>query len=289
MGFVGSHLLPQLDARGHAVTAVDRDVEIGDPGAVDRLVRDCKPEGLIHLAGVSSVAASRDQPTATWRANYVGARNVLEAVRGHAPACHVILIGSGEIYGLARPGDPPFDETSPIRPGSPYAASKASADLMGAAYARLGLRVARLRPFNHTGPGQREVFAAGSFTRQAAEIARGDRDPVLYVGNLDSTRDFLDVDDVIRAYLAVLEAGAEGVFNVASGTGRRIGDLLDTLLAVAGIEAEIVVAPERVRPTDCSVGSSAQLRAATNWSPSIPFEETLARMFRHAAGEPSPA
>lgn len=269
--------------------AVDREVEIGDARAVAATVSDCAPEGIIHLAGVSSVAASRDHPLATWRANYVGARNLLEAVRQHAPECHVVLIGSGEIYGLAQPGAAPFDETSPLHPRSPYAATKASADLLGAAYARCGLRVARLRPFNHTGPGQREIFAAGSFTRQAAEISLGIRKPELHVGNLESTRDFLDVEDVIRAYLAVLESGAEGVFNVSSGTGRRIRELLDCLLRVANVEAEIVVDPARVRPTDFSVGNSERLRAATGWQPEIAFEETLARMFRHAAAELAPA
>jgi len=271
------------------VIAVDREVEIGDARAVAATVSGCAPEGIIHLAGVSSVAASRDHPGATWRANYVGARNLLEAVRQHAPACHVLLIGSGEIYGLAEPGAAPFDETSPLRPRSPYAATKASADQLGGAYARLGLRVARLRPFNHTGPGQREIFAAGSFTRQAAEISQGLREPVLHVGNLESTRDFLDVEDVVRAYLAVLESGAQGIFNVSSGTGRRIGELLDSLLRVAGVEAEIVVDPARVRPTDFSVGNSDRLRAATGWRPEIAFEETLARMFRHAAAELKPA
>jgi GDP-4-dehydro-6-deoxy-D-mannose reductase len=281
-GFVGSHLLPRLASQGHDVVAVDREVDVGDAQVVAGAISDAAPQGLIHLAGISSVAASLDQPLATWRANYVGARNILEGVRSRSPNCHVLLVGSGEIYGLATPGQPAFDEHSPIAPRSPYASAKACADRLGAAYARLGLRVARLRPFNHTGPGQSEHFAAGSFTRQAAEIAQGLRKPVLRVGNLDSTRDFLDVEDVVAAYCAVLEAGAVGVFNVASGTGRRIGDLLDRLLAVAGVAPEIVVDPARVRPTDCSVGNSQHLRRTTGWRPRVGFDETLSRMFRDA-------
>ncbi len=281
-GFVGSHLLPQLASQGHEVVAVDREVDVGDARAAANAISDAAPDGLIHLAGISSVAASLDQPLETWRTNYVGARNLLEGVRTRARDCHVLLVGSGEIYGLSKPGRPPFDEDSPVAPSSPYAASKACADQLGAAYSRLGLRVARLRPFNHTGPGQSEHFAAGSFTLQAAEIAHGIREPTLQVGNLDSTRDFLDVDDVVRAYLAVLERGAVGPFNVASGTGRRIGDLLDRLLEVAGVRPEIVVDPARVRPTDCSVGNSGRLQRATGWQPTISFEQTLRRMFEHA-------
>jgi GDP-4-dehydro-6-deoxy-D-mannose reductase len=281
-GFVGSHLLPRLASQGHDVVAVDREVDVGDAQRVARAVSDAAPQGLIHLAGISSVAASRDQPVATWRTNYVGARNILEGVRRRAPDCHVLLVGSGEIYGLAAPGQQPFDEHSAIAPRSPYACAKACADRLGGAYARLGLRVARLRPFNHTGPGQSEHFAAGSFTRQAAEIARGLRKPVLRVGNLDSTRDFLDVEDVVAAYCAVLETGTTGVFNVASGTGRRIGDLLERLLAVAEVAPEIVVDPARVRPTDCSVGNSQRLQRATGWRPRVGFDETLSRMFEDA-------
>ena len=281
-GFVGGHLLPRLAAQGHEAIAVDREVEIGDASAVATAVREAAPDALIHLAGLSSVALSRERPLATWRTNYVGSRNVLEAVRRVRPNCHVVLVGSGEIYGRADPDAEPFDEQRALAPGSPYAASKASADRLGAAYGALGLRVARMRPFNHTGPGQSAHFVAGSFARQAAEIATGKHSRQLRVGNLESVRDFLDVDDVVGAYLAVIDAGATGAFNVSSGRGRRIAELLDGLLVVAGIEVEIVIDPSRLRATDASVGSSARLRESTGWAPQVPFERTLARMFEHA-------
>jgi GDP-4-dehydro-6-deoxy-D-mannose reductase len=237
------------------------------------------PRAVVHLAAQSSVAQSNDAPEESARINFVGARNLLEAVARHAPRARVLLVGSGEQYGPAETGAAPWTEAAALRPRSPYARSKACADLLGARYAADGCDIVRVRAFNHTGPGQSDVFVLASFARQAAEIAAGRRDPELAVGNLDSVRDFLDVDDVVDAYLRLLDPRVPaGAYNVASGIGRRIGALLDALRAEAGIQARVRMDPARMRPADASVGDAAKLRAATGWSPRVPFELTLRRL-----------
>ena len=278
-GFVGRQLVPRLAAAGWQVDAFDLDLDVRAPAAVAACVARCAPDAVVHLAGQSSVGASLAQPEETARVNYLGAHALLEALRRHAPRARLLLIGSGEQYGPAEPAAPPFAESAPLRPRSPYARSKACADLLAARYAAQGLDVVRVRAFNHTGPGQGDAFVCASFARQAAEIAAGTREPVLRVGSLDSQRDFLDVDDVIAAYLALLERRAPaGAYNVASGVARRIGDVLQQLLDLAGIAPRIEIDPARLRPADSAVGDAGRLRAATGWSPRVPFELTLSRV-----------
>ena len=214
--------------------------------------------------------------------NFLGTRAVLEAAARAAPGARVLLACSADQYGSAAPGAPPFTEASPQQPRSPYAHTKVAADLLGACYAARGLDVVRSRAFNHTGPGQAEGFVLPSFARQAVEIALGRREPVVRVGNLDSVRDFLDVEDVLEAYLALADrAVPAGVYNVASGRGVRIGDALEAILRLAGVEPRIEVEPERLRPTDQAVGDATRLREATGWAPRVAFETTLERLVAH--------
>jgi GDP-4-dehydro-6-deoxy-D-mannose reductase len=209
--------------------------------------------------------------------NFLGSRAVLEAVRRRAPGARVLLVGSGAVYGRGAPGRPPFDEASPLRPDSPYAWSKAAADRLGGRHAEAGLAVVRCRPFNHTGPGRPDLYVESALARQIAEIELGRREPRLRVGNLESVRDFLDVDDVVEAYLALLRSEVPpGAYNLASGAGRRIGELLEMLLAHTRVRPKLEVDPALVRPTESSVGCAARLRAATGWVPRRPLETTLA-------------
>jgi GDP-4-dehydro-6-deoxy-D-mannose reductase len=278
-GFVGRRLVPRLEDAGWQVTAHDRELDVADEHAVEPVVSRVKPALIVHLAAVTSVPESRDAPGLTFAVNFLGTHAVLEAARRAAPDARVLLVGTSEGYGSAEPGSPAFTEASPLRPSSPYARTKVAADLLGAAYQARGLDVVRTRSFNHSGPGQSDAFVLPSFARQAAEIAAGAREPRLRVGNLDSLRDFLDVDDVIEAYLALADrAIPAGAYNVASGVARRVGDALDTILELAGVQAEIEVDPERLRPTDIAVGDASRLREATGWAPRVSFRETLARV-----------
>jgi len=278
-GFVGTHLVPRLEAAGYAVTATDLELDVGDAAAVAARVAELEPELVVHLAAIASPPQAALAPAVTYRVNFLGTRSVLEAAARHAPQARVLLVCSADAYGSSAPGSPPFDETSPLRPRSPYARSKAAAELLGGAYAARGLDVVSTRSFNHTGPGQSDAFVLSSFARQAAEIACGCRAPLMRVGNLDSVRDFLDVEDVVRAYVALCGRHVPGgVYNVASGRGVRVGDALERILALAGVRPRIEIDPVRFRPTDHAVGDARRLRQATGWEPRIPLEDTLQRV-----------
>jgi GDP-4-dehydro-6-deoxy-D-mannose reductase len=278
-GFVGGHLVPRLIDEGFEVTATDLDLDVCDPAAVEARLRQVTPEAIVHLAAQSSVAASTEDPERTHRINTGGALSVLEGALRCGSRPRILLIGSADQYGRAAPGSPPFTEDSPLAPASAYARSKTDAEQLATSFVDAGLEVVRIRAFSHSGPGQSDAFALSSFARQIAEIEAGRREPVLRVGNLDSVRDYLDVDDVVEAYLRLLDptVGAD-IYNVASGVGTRLGDLLDRLLDLAGSRPSIERDPERYRPADCSVGDASRLRAATGWKPRVSIERMLERL-----------
>ena len=262
--------------------ASDRELDVSEADVMEARIAELDPDLVVHLAAVSTVPASRRDPRGTFRVNFVGSRCVLEAVARRAPTARLLLVGSGDAYGVAEPGHAPFRESDPLRPSSPYARTKAAADLLAARYAVAGLDVVRIRAFNHTGPGQDERFVLPSFARQAAEIAAGKRDPLLSVGNLESVRDFLDVEDVVAAYVALADPTVPaGVYNVASGHAVRVADALDRLLALLAVSPRIEIDPARHRPTDWATGDAGRLRRATGWRPRVPFETTLARLVEH--------
>jgi GDP-4-dehydro-6-deoxy-D-mannose reductase len=278
-GFVGRHLGPRLERSGFEVVGRDREVDVTDAGALEREIAQAAPTAIVHLAAQSSVARSFADETLTVRVNYLGARNLLRAAERLAPGARVLLVSSGDVYGAAAASTPPFRENAPLRPRSVYARSKACADLLAGEYARRGLDVVRVRPFSHTGPGQSDVFVAPSFARQAVEIAAGRRAPLLRVGNLESVRDFLDVEDVVDAYARLLDPSVPaGVYNLASGAGHRVGELLAGLLSRVGISPTVEVDPERYRPAESAIGDATKLRRATGWRPRVAFGRTLDRI-----------
>jgi GDP-4-dehydro-6-deoxy-D-mannose reductase len=255
-GFVGTHLVRALRARGDRVEACGGPggpgaLEITDATAVLDRVERFAPEGVIHLAGISSVAWSHQHPEETHRVNVGGTASLLDALRKVAPRARVLLVGSGEEYGRLERGARAV-ETMSLAPLSPYAASKAEAERLGReAVGASGLAIVLLRPFNHLGRGQAAQFVMPSFARQLVAIARGHRPGVIEVGDLSPVRDFSHVADVVEAYLLLLERGVPGeVYNVSSGEGLSIGEALDVLQELAGIRAEIRVEPGRLRPSE---------------------------------------
>jgi GDP-4-dehydro-6-deoxy-D-mannose reductase len=273
-GFAGRHLLDLLPG----ATAPSRDeLDLLDAAAVRAAVRDSAPDAVWHLAALASVGRSWEAPAETISENVAMTANLLEAIRLEAPEATVVLISSGEIYG--PPERLPVDEDAPLRPQNPYAVSKAACDLLGAQYAdSIGLRVVRLRPFNHSGPGQTDDYVIGTLTRQVAEAeAAGRPEAHVRTGNPDSARDFSDVRDVARAYVAA--AGLDGgVFNVASGRAVTVRELIELVRAAARIPVRHEVDPARVRAHDVPEvrGSAERFRAATGWTPEIPLERTVA-------------
>ncbi len=279
-GFVGRRLLPRLAAEGHVALGTDRELDIADRPALARTLAAFRPDAVIHLAALSSVAHSLRAPEDCYRVNFLGTRALLAAVAQQAPGARLLLVGSADAYTATEPASAPLDESTPLRPRSPYARTKAAAELLGRLAGEAGLDVVCLRAFNHTGAGQSDQFVVSSFARQVAAIRSGRAEPCLRVGNLDSVRDFLHVDDVVAAYLALLDRRVPAaVYHVAGSVGIPIRTVLDALLRIAGVEARVEVDPARYRPTDWLVGDASRLRAATGWQPRIPLEALLREVY----------
>ena len=295
---MGSHLVQQCRKRypqaelfgitGHqtfqVVTPGMSDVkilvaDITQPEAIRQVVGMSQPGLIFHLAAQSSVSASWNDPFGTLEVNAGGVIHLLEAVRSEHVSPRIVLVGSGEQYGLVRPGDIPIREECPFRPANPYAVSKATQDLYGYQYfVAYGLPVLRARPFNHFGPRQTSTFVIANFALQIALIEAGRTEPVLSIGNLEARRDFLPVEDVVAAYLAIAEQGKPGeAYNVGSGQARSIREILDLLLSFARVPVLLSEDSARLRPIDVPllVADTSRLRAHTNWKPVVQFEFAL--------------
>lgn len=286
-GFVAGHLIPRLRAAFPAAELTlcgegRVPLDITDPAAVRALVARVQPDACIHLAAIAAIAAARDNAALAWQVNLNGTIALAEALRAIVPDCALVFASSADIYGASFRAGVAVDEDTTPAPLNTYAATKAAADLALGAMAAEGLRVIRLRPFNHTGAGQTPSFAVPAFARQVARIAAGLQPPVLRVGALDPLRDFLDVRDVCAAYIAAIAHShhlAPGtILNIASGIPRRIGDILADLVRLANIEARIETDITHLRPTDIATaqGNAARARASLGWAPVIPWETTLA-------------
>jgi GDP-4-dehydro-6-deoxy-D-mannose reductase len=270
-GFVGGHLLTLLGGRG-----LPADVDVTDAKAVARVVAASNPSAVVHLAAVSSVGGSWEDAAETWRVNTVGTVNVLETVRLETPETRVLVASTGGVYGNAE--QVPTLEAAPLAPVSPYAASKAAAEIAAEQAGRAGVDVVVARAFQHEGPGRDERFAVGSWS---AQIARAEESGggTVHVGDLSVRRDISDVRDVCRAYIALLESSVPaGTYNVASGRAVEMGEVLEILVGLAECPIEIEADPERMRPSELAVvcGDASRLRATTGWTPTIPLEQTLA-------------
>jgi GDP-4-dehydro-6-deoxy-D-mannose reductase len=270
-GFVGGHLLALLGGRGLPV-----DVDVTDAKAVARAIAASAPSAIVHLAAVSSVGSSWEDAGETWRVNTVGTVNVLESVRVEAPEPRVLVVSTGEVYGEAE--QLPTPEDAPVAPVSPYAASKAAAEIAAEQARRAGVDVVVARAFQHEGPGRDERFAIGSWSAQIARAEEAGGGTVL-VGDLSARRDITDVRDVCRAYLLLLDRSVPtGIYNVASGRAVEMREALEILVGLADCPLEIEADPDRMRPSELAVvcGDPSRLRAATGWTPTIPLEQTLA-------------
>lgn len=281
-GFVGRHLLPALRTAFPAADLHTAPFEITDAAAVDAAVDAAQPDAVVHLAAVAAIPAARLDPGHAWQVNLKGTLNIARAVLHRAPGCTLLFVSSADIYGASFRAGTPLDEAALPAPLNTYAATKAAADLALGAMAAEGLHVIRVRPFNHTGPGQAPAFVVAAFAEQVARVAAGLQPPVLRVGALESMRDFLDVRNVCAAYAACLARSAAlasgTVLNLASGQPRRVGDILAALMAAAGVEAEIATDAGRLRPTDIPVaaGDAGLARRLLGWAPAIAWERTIA-------------
>lgn len=300
-GFVGRWLVEALQTRlpeGVALLVSDRAgakdpdrlaLDVTDREAVTTLIRSLRPTCVVHLAAIANVADARRDERAAWAVNLSGVLNLVEALRTHAPEARLVYVGTSEVYGATFEGSAgPIREDASLQPTNSYAASKAAADLLVGQVAYEGLEAIRFRPFNHTGPGQSERYVVSSFAAQVARIERGLQPPELRVGNLDARRDFLDVRDVVDAYVRAVLA-RPGAFlggpavNLSSGTSRRVGDVLDELVARSRTPVAVTPDPERMRSREVAlaVGDATRARDLLRWSPRIAFSETVGDVLDH--------
>jgi len=290
-GFAGTHLAAHLRAQpglevfgivrsaGRALAAGTFAVDLTAKDAVVGLLREVRPDLIFHLAAQAAVQLSWANPQETLVNNVLCQLNLLEGVLAAGLRPRLLVVGSADEYGMVYPHELPVREENPLRPNSPYAVSKVAQDMLGYQYSLSHrLHIVRVRPFNHIGPGQSDLFVSASFARQIAEIEYGLRQPVLMVGNLQAKRDFSDVRDIVRGYALLLERGTPGeVYNLGSGRSVTVQYLLDCLLAKSRAEIEVRQDPARLRPSDipelvCDAGKAT---AATGWRPTIRLERTL--------------
>ncbi|MEP0313266.1 MAG: GDP-mannose 4,6-dehydratase [Hyphomonas sp.] len=297
-GFVGRYVIESLVAAGYGIDNIvclvhnasqNDDApglsvtgDISNREQVFGLIESIRPAAVIHLAAVALPAEARRDTQTAWRTNVDGTIALADALLRHAPSARLVFAGSAEVYGQSFNTCPlPIQEDAPLRPMTTYGASKAAAEIAIMQKARQGLNAICFRAFNHTGPGQPADYVIPSFARQVASIEADQTDPVLKVGNLDAYRDFLDVRDVANAYVRAIaedvDTGPEPVFNISSGTSRRIGEILDALIARSKVDIRTEIDPGRLRPSEVERAAGDNKRAATrlDWEPAVPFDDTL--------------
>ena len=286
-GFVGSTLVDMLDRepglRDWSLLATPHSLDLRDAQSVDAIVaRSAAPDAVIHLAAQSWVPDSFRDPATTFAVNIVGTLNLLQALQHCRFAGRMVYVGTGDVYGVVPEAALPVSERHLPVPRNPYAVSKLAAEALCRQWSITeSIDVVLARPFNHIGRGQSERFVVSDFARQIAAIRRKRRPPVVAVGDIDVTRDFTDVRDVVRAYFALLERGTRGeVYNVCSGHDRSVRSILERLAQLAGVEVTMHVDPARMRKAEQRRirGDASKIRDATGWQATTPLDDSLAAM-----------
>ncbi|HEY9181241.1 MAG TPA: GDP-mannose 4,6-dehydratase [Candidatus Baltobacteraceae bacterium] len=293
-GFVGGYLVQRLaqDAEVFAAGgphdgAGYLPIDLLDAETLHAAFDLAQPDVVFHLAAQAFVPQAIEAPAETYETNVMGTANVLAALRAFRDRgerkVRLVYVSSAEVYGAQPPESMPIDEMRAPNPANPYAASKAAAEAFVLGEVRsFGVDAVITRAFNHIGAGQSERFAVPSFAAQLSKIAQGG-EPVLHVGNLEAKRDFLDVRDVVDAYVLLAQRGASGeIYNVCSGTALSMREILGELIRVAHVPVEVREDPARMRPSDVPLlyGNNEKLRHATGWSPRIPLRVTLQDVYR---------
>lgn len=292
-GFVGNYLAEYLhDTCGYFVNSTKLEQEtlqspygevynldILNQTEIENLIKDIKPDCIFHLAAQSSVALSWKRPQLTVDINVKGTVNLLEALKNVEYKGRVLLIGSGEEYGVIKEEECPITEENLLRPGNIYAATKACQNLLGGIYARAyGLDLMMVRAFNHVGPNQIPQFVVADFCSQVAAIEKGKQTPEIHVGNLSAMRDFTDVRDVVAAYAMIIEKGKTGeTYNVGSGKAIAIDEILNRILSFTKEEIKVIIEKEKFRPVDVPIieADITKLVTDTGWEQKIPLDRTL--------------
>jgi len=273
---------------GDEICQPDSHVDIRDAAALRSSVMESEPEAIYHLAAIADVGLSWREPEEGIRGNTLGTWHLLEAASYMSHKPRVLIVGSAEVYGKVRPDQLPVDESAPLRPVTPYAASKAASEMLGIqAWLGWGVPTLLARPFNHFGPGQSDAFVVGALSRRIVEAMRRSEHEIP-IGNLSARRDFTDVRDVVRAYRGLVTHGAPGeAYNVCSGRDVSVRELAERMLAIASADLSLVVDDSLLRPVDVPVvrGDYRKVAKETGWAPEIALEDTLQSVIESVLAE----
>jgi GDP-4-dehydro-6-deoxy-D-mannose reductase len=309
-GFVGGHLVESLVSQGHMLYGISRrgswpthlshlgsqarllPGDLADTSSAEAVLKQSNPDWVMHLAGYANPGRSFQEPDRCWHDNLTATRSLYDAITRSGLRPRILFVGTGLIYG--EPDEPggACDERTVLKPATPYAASKAAADILSYQYTRSpGLDIVRVRLFNQIGPRQSADYAVANFARQIAAAEQGKQPPVIETGNLNSHRDITDVRDMVTAFPLLLKHGQMGeAYNAGRGETYRIQDLLDRLIALARVKVEVRQRPEPVRRADTAVtrADPRKLHEATGWRPVIPLEQTLSDILDYWRKNPGP-
>lgn len=305
-GFVGTYLIKELQKSADfeiygAVFSATSDIssllpsdhiiegDLSDYNFASDLVKKSAPDVVYHLAALSVVGTSESKALSVMNTNTTISYNILEAVKSFAPSARFIAIASANVYGAVEDTSKPIDESLPLRPLNPYAVSKVSQEMLAIMYnLAYGLDVVIVRPFNHTGIGQTTDFVIPKLAEQFARIEKGEIVPVIEVGNLDTVRDFTDVRDMVEAYALAAQSGKIGqIYNLGSGTGHTIKEILDILQSLSPAKVEIKIKEELVRTADVPVliCDASKFNKATGWTAKTSLNQTVSDILNYYRGK----
>ena len=259
--------------------------DLNDIPKIKSLIEEIQPDYILHLAAQSSVAESWKTPVSSFMNNTNIFLNIIDTVRLIDNGARVLSVGSSEQYGIVSEQNLPLTEDHPQFPANPYAVARVAQEQLAGIYATgYGLDICCTRSFNHCGPGQTDRFVISAIVKQFVKIAHGLQDPVLQIGNGAIVRDFVDVHDVVEAYRLLLTKGERGeIYNICSGTGRAIRDIITLLSDMYHIDVQVHQEQSQIRPIDNPriVGSYQKIQNEMGWKPRIPFEDSLRSMYQY--------
>lgn len=291
-GFVGRHLVEALAPQGHALAGISRpsslannadlpadlhDGELTDGDQVERILQVTRPEWIVHLAGFANTGASFKHPDQCWADNLHATISLYNAIDRSGLRPRILFVSTGLVYGDPDEPGQPCDERTTLKPASPYAASKAAADLLSYQYTRNpGLDIVRIRLFNQIGPGQSPDYAVANFARQIAAIEKGKQPPLMETGDLSAQRDLTDIRDTVRAFPLLLEKGINGeAYNAGRGETFSMQFILEKLLGLSKVKVDVVQKTDRKADTAVTRANAGKLRRTTGWEPRISLDNTL--------------
>lgn len=302
-GFVGRYLTQYLFDLGYEISATYFDTnavenlnflkdkttlykcDITKFDDIKNVIEKSKPDHIYHLAAQSHVPTSWKNPQLTFNVNVIGTLNIINVISELKNKPIMLSVTSAEVYGHVYPAEVPIKEDNPPRPSNPYAISKLTQDQLSTQYAKANnLPIIIVRPFSHTGPHQLPNFVCSAFAKQCAAIQLGLQEPIISVGNLEPSRDFTDVRDMVKAYhLAITKCDYGQCYNICSKSPQKISGILDTLLSFTDKKIEVVIDKEKFRPIEIEMlyGDPTKFISKTGWSPQIPLTTTLKDIFNY--------